>query len=179
MSAIVPYASPWWINLLVLVPVAPYLLSLKGKIHIGTKQLLLTALFGMAFGFVEAAVVVYLRATTGISSGPQTQVLVSFPETLIKIECYREAATMIMLGAVALLAAQSARERVVVFLWTFAFWDGFYYLWLRLTIGWPTSLLNSDVLFLIPKPWMAQAWFPILISSVTVVVIWFRSAKRR
>jgi hypothetical protein len=82
---------------------------------------------------------------------------------------------MIMLGGIALLAGRSAKEKGVVFLWTFAVWDIFYYVWLRLTIGWPTSLISSDVLFLIPAPWVAQVWFPILVSGLTALVIWFRS----
>jgi hypothetical protein len=82
---------------------------------------------------------------------------------------------MIMMGGMALLAGQRTREKVVVFLWTFALWDISYYAWLRLTIGWPASLINSDVLFLIPVPWVAQVWFPMLVSGLTAVVIWFRS----
>jgi len=179
MQSIVPLATPWWVNLLVVVPVVPYLLSRKAKLRLGRKQLLAAALFGIAFGFVEAAVVVYLRAATGLWPGPVEKVLVSVPEKLLKIETLREAATMVMLGSIAWLMVQSARERLAAFLWAFAFWDVFYYVWLRLIIGWPASLLTSDVLFLIPAPWVAQVWFPILISAVTAVVIWFRCAKGR
>ncbi len=175
MSGFVLPATPWWVNLFILVPVVPYLLSRKEKICIGRKRLLVTALFGAAFGFVEAAVVVYLRAATGLWPGPQVKALAAFPETLLRIECFREAATMIMLGGIALLAGKSAKEKGIVFLWTFAVWDIFYYVWLRLTIGWPTSLISSDVLFLIPAPWVAQVWFPLLVSGLTVLVIWFRS----
>jgi hypothetical protein len=175
MSGFVLLATPWWVNLLILVPVVPYLLSRKEKICIGRKRLLVTALFGAAFGFVEAAVVFYLRAATGLWPGPQVKALAAFPETLLRIECFREAATIIMLGGIALLAGQRIREKVVVFLWTFALWDFSYYVWLRLTIGWPTSFINSDLLFLIPVPWVAQVWFPVLVSGLTAVVIWFRS----
>jgi hypothetical protein len=178
MAAFVLFATPWWVNLLILVPVIPYLLSRKEKILVGRRRLLVIALFGVAFGFVEAAVVVYLRAATGLWPGPQVKGLVAFPETLLRIECFREAATMIILGGVAWLAGQRIRERVVVFLWMFALWDFSYYVWLRLTIGWPTSLINSDLLFLIPVPWVAQVWFPILVSGLTALVIWFRSSNK-
>lgn len=136
---------------------------------------MVAAIIGIAFGFVEAAVVVYLRAATGLLTGPHAETLVAFPESLYRIECFREAATMIMLGGIALLTAQSTKEKVVAFLWTFAFWDIFYYVWLRLAIGWPSSFITSDVLFLIPVPWVAQVWFPILVSGLTALVIWFRS----
>jgi hypothetical protein len=175
VSGLVLFAAPWWVNCLILIPIVPYLLSKKDKIRIGKKQLLIAALFGIAFGFVEAAVVVYLRAATGLWPEPQVNALVVVPDNLLRIECFREAATIIMLGAIAFLSGQRIKEKAVAFLWTFAFWDIFYYVWLRFAIGWPSSLLNTDVLFLIPVPWVAQVWFPILVSGLTALVIWFRS----
>ena len=174
MSGFALFASPWWVNLLILIPLAPYLLSRNAKFSLGRKRLLVIAIFGIAFGFVEAAVVVYLRAATGL--WPVIQVnAAALPENLVRIECFREAATMVMLGGIAWLAGQNLKARAAAFLWTFAFWDFFYYVWLRLTIGWPSSLVSSDILFLIPVPWIAQVWFPILVSSLTAAVIWFRS----
>ena len=175
MSGFRLFAAPWWVNLLILAPIVPYLLSKKDKIRIGKKRLLLAALFGIAFGFVEAAVVVYLRAATGLWPVPQLEAFAAFPQKLLKIECFREAATIVMLGIIAFLVGQRIKEKAIAFLWAFAFWDIFYYVWLRFTISWPSSFLNFDVLFLIPVPWVAQVWFPILISSLTALVIWFRS----
>ena len=175
MSGFTLLASPWWVNLLVLVPVIPYLLSRKAKFTLGRERLLVIAVFGIAFGFVEAAVVVYLRAATGLWPVPQAHGPAALPENLVRIECFREAATLVMLGGIAWLAGQNLKARIAAFLWTFAFWDFFYYVWLRFTIGWPGSLVSSDILFLIPAPWIAQVWFPLLISSLTAAVIWFRS----
>jgi len=175
MSGFALFATPWWVNLLILIPALPFLLSRKQKIRMEKKRLLLAALFAVAFGFVEAAVVVYLRAATGLWPGPPVKALVTLPGILLRIECFREAATIIMLAGVALLAGQSIKARFVAFLWTFAVWDIFYYVWLRLTIGWPTSFLDPDLLFLIPAPWVAQVWFPILVSGLTTMVIWFCS----
>ena len=175
MSRFVLFATPWWVNLLALVPIAPYLLSIKTKFSIGRKRLLLLAVFGIAFGFVEAAVVVYLRAATGLLPVPQVHGTVALPQSLVRTECFREAATIVMLAGVAWLAGQNRRAKIAAFLWTFAFWDFFYYAWLRATIAWPGSLLDTDILFLIPTPWIAQVWFPLLISGSTAAVIWARS----
>jgi hypothetical protein len=106
-------------------------------------------------------VVIYLRAATGLWPVPQIRAAVAFPESLLRIERCREAATIIMLVAIAALAERKMKERIVAFLWAFAFWDIFYYVWLRFMIGWPNSLTTADVLFLIPGPWVAQVWFPI------------------
>ena len=108
-----------------------------------------------------------------LSSGvyQNTQVLGELPESLLTVEMSREAATMIMLLGVAFLAAKSFRERCALFLWSFAAWDIFYYAGLWLTVGWPPSLLTSDVLFLIPAPWVAQVWFPILVSALMLLAV--------
>jgi hypothetical protein len=94
-----------------------------------------------------------------------------FPPSLLTVEVLREGATMVMLVSIALLAASRARERCAVFLWTFALWDISYYAGLWATIRWPTSLNDLDVLFLIPVPWTAQVWFPLLVSFLTLVVV--------
>jgi hypothetical protein len=93
---------------------------------------------------------------------------------LLRIESLREAATIIMLGVIAFFAGQRAKEKFISFLWIFALWDFSYYIWLRLAIGWPTSFFDSDVLFLIPVLWVAQVWFPMLVSGLTALVIWLR-----
>ena len=76
-----------------------------------------------------------------------------------------------MLAALAYLVGITWTEKIIVFLWTFAFWDLFYYVSLYVLIKWPSKLTTTDVLFLIPAPWIAPVWFPVLISSLTIVVI--------
>lgn len=168
-------ASPWWVNLLILVPLVAYYFWRKPGLSISKFILAVSALFGIAFGFVEAAVVVYLRGAVGLLNGnigldiyQQAQILGELPRNLWVIEFFREAATMIMLASVALLAVKTLRERWAIFLWTFAFWDIVYYAGLWATVRWPASLLDQDVLFLIPVPWFSQVWFPILISALTI-----------
>jgi ABC-type transport system involved in multi-copper enzyme maturation permease subunit len=100
-----------------------------------------------------------------------TKSINQIPQSLATIEVCREAATMIMLAAVALLAASTWRPRWAAFLWAFAFWDLAYYAGLWATIRWPMSFKDLDVLFLIPVPWTAQVWFPILVSLLSLLVI--------
>jgi hypothetical protein len=76
-----------------------------------------------------------------------------------------------MLLAIAYLVGTTWLERGIIFLWTFAFWDLFYYLSLYILIKWPSTLKTIDVLFLIPVPWIAPVWFPIGVSSLTIIVI--------
>jgi len=78
---------------------------------------------------------------------------------------------MLMLLCTALLAAPRARERWAAFLWAFAIWDITYYACLWATVRWPTSLKDTDILFLIPVPWVAQVWYPLLVSAVTLLAV--------
>jgi hypothetical protein len=127
-------------------------------------------IYAVAMAAVEAAVVVYLRALHPVDA-PVAALLAVIPDRLITIEVGREAATLIMLLAVAVLAGRDRWERFLVFSLAFGIWDIFYYVWLWVFIGWPPSLLTWDVLFLIPVPWIAQVWFPVLVSGLTLLAV--------
>ena len=64
-------AEPWWVNLAILVPVAAYFFWRRSSLPVTASQLIIVALFASAFGFVEATVVVYLRAASGLLPGYQ------------------------------------------------------------------------------------------------------------
>jgi len=135
-------------------------------------KLLLLALFGIAMAHLEGVVVVYLRKATGILDADSNKEAVDrIDPWYLKVEMTREAATIIMLAVIALLTGSTWPEKGIFFLWTFAFWDLFYYLSLYILIKWPPTLKTIDVLFLIPKPWIAPVWFPIGVSSLTIIVI--------
>jgi hypothetical protein len=135
---------------------------------------LLLALFGIAMAHLEGVVVVYLRKALGMNdSESNKESLEKFPSRYLHIEMTREAATIIMLLVIAFLTGSSWVEKGIFFLWTFAFWDLFYYLSLYILIKWPPKLTTTDVLFLIPKPWIAPVWFPVAVSSLTILVILF------
>ncbi len=135
-------------------------------------KLSLPALFGIAMAHLEGVVVVYLRKALGmLDSESNKESIEKFPDRYLKIEMTREAATIVMLVVIAYLTGGSWIEKGVFFLWTFAFWDLFYYLSLYILIKWPPKLTTIDVLFLIPKPWIAPVWFPIGVSSLAIFVI--------
>jgi hypothetical protein len=177
------WAEPWWVNLLILVPGAVFFWGRSKKLSLAKRQLIVLTIFAASFGFVEAAVVVYLRAAVGLLPGyqgtlsdvqhspqsyQQEKSIDDFPPSLMTIEVAREAATILMLVSVAFLAAGRVRERWASFLWAFAVWDIAYYAGLWATVRWPASLKDMDVLFLIPVPWVAQVWFPVLVSALTL-----------
>jgi hypothetical protein len=135
-------------------------------------KLLLLAIFGIAMAHLEGVVVVYLRKALGmLDSESNKESVEKFPKRYLNIEMTREAATIIMLVVIAYLTGGSLIEKGVFFLWTFAFWDLFYYLSLYILIKWPPTLSTIDVLFLIPKPWIAPVWLPVSISGLTILVI--------
>ncbi len=135
-------------------------------------KLVLLAIFGIAMAHFEGVVVVYLRKVLGmLDSESNKESLEKFPRRYVRIEMTREVATIIMLVVIAHISGVTWIERGIFFLWTFAFWDLFYYLSLYILIKWPPSLNTIDVLFLIPRPWIAPVWVPVGISSLTIIVI--------
>ena len=135
-------------------------------------KLSLLAVFGIAMAHLEGVVVVYLRRVLGITdSESNKESIEKLAPQYLKIEMTREAATIVMLVVIAFLVGGSWPERGIFFLWTFAFWDLFYYGSLYVLIKWPPTLNTIDVLFLIPKPWIAPVWFPIGVSSLTIIII--------
>ena len=176
-------AEPWWVNLAVLVPVVAYFSWRRNPIPISARQLIIVGVFATAFGFLEATVVVYLRAAGGMLPGyrgtlsdivrlsHEPQPIGELPPSLLTLEALREAATLLMLICAALLTTVRARGRVAVFLWAFAIWDMVYYAALWATIRWPHSIKDTDVLFLIPEPWVAPVWFPLLVSALALPAV--------
>ena len=135
-------------------------------------KLTLLALFGIAMAHLEGVVVVYLRKALGVGDvNSHAKLADVMPRPYLFIERTREAATIIMLVIIAWLAGSAWLEKVILFLWTFAFWDLFYYVSLYLLIKWPPSLKTLDVLFLIPVPWIAPVWFPLGMSALTILII--------
>ncbi|MEX0889442.1 MAG: hypothetical protein WD062_06470 [Chloroflexota bacterium] len=125
----------------------------------------LVAAFGLAMGYLEATVVVYLRAALDIVPGAIPAHDAATFGTFEAIEIARELATLVMIAAVGWLAGRSPLERLAWTAVVFGTWDVAYYLGLRLTVGWPPSLAAWDVLFLVPMPWVGPVWAPILAST--------------
>lgn len=124
--------------------------------------------FGAAMGYLEAAVVVYLRAALelqpGVLPAPDPATFGQFEA----IEIARELATLVMIAAVGWLAGRSRFERLAWAAVVFGLWDIVYYLGLRLAIGWPPAFDTWDVLFLVPAPWVGPVWAPIVVSAALV-----------
>lgn len=123
--------------------------------------------YAIAMALLEAAVVAYLRTLIGRIDPYQPSPL-PVPQHLMRIELAREAATLAMLGAVAWLAGRERRSRTGYFLVAFGVWDIFYYVFLVPMTGWPHSLLDWDVLFLIPLPWWGPVLAPVSIALLMV-----------
>jgi hypothetical protein len=125
-------------------------------------------LFAIAFGWIEGAVVVYLRAT--YYPHGFTFPVVVIPDRLTLVEVIREAATMIVLVAVGRLSADDFHRRFGAFMLSFGIWDIVYYATLHAVLGWPPELSTWDILFLIPVPWVAPVWAPLAVSCAFVAI---------
>ena len=127
-----------------------------------TKQLLWLSVWGIVFGYIEAAVVVYLREIyypEGFAFP-----LVTIHGRIMLTEVLREAATLLIIWATVCLAYKRLQSRIAAFIVLFGIWDIFYYIFLKLLLNWPESLSTWDILFLIPAPWVGPVWAPVLVS---------------
>lgn len=160
-------------------------MSLRQKIFVVT-------LFSVCFGLLEAVVVVYLRQLLGVGSAlvshtvrssevslslgliaflkPESSILVIANQKLLSLELWRELSTIIMLISLALIAGRTTKEKLAYFFLAFAVWDIFYYVFLRIFTGWPTSLFDLDVFFLIPVAWVGPVITPLVTSSILILV---------
>jgi hypothetical protein len=139
--------------------------------------------FAIAFGYVEAAVVVYLRhiceplrhalypdrAASDLFPLLPVAQLSSEHIRLLTFELGREAATLLMLSGVGLLAAKEHGQWIAGFAVAFGVWDISFYVFLKTLADWPASLLTWDILFLIPVPWVGPVLAPGIVSAVMIV----------
>jgi hypothetical protein len=158
------------------------------------RKIIALLLFGTAFGYLEAAVVSYLRLLheparqrfyPGRPPGDLfplltlEQLRASGPEQrqTLAVELGREAATIIMLAAVALAVAENAGQWAAAFVIAFGSWDITFYVFLKVLLGWPASLFTWDILFLIPVPWIAPVLAPVVVSAALVAALYFERRR--
>ncbi len=124
-------------------------------------------IFSIAMAFLETSVVVYLRKLYYPEG-------FNFPLKMLDkdiaiVEIFREFATIIMLFGAGFIAGRSKTEKFGLFLFCFAVWDIFYYVFLKIILNWPDSLLTWDILFLIPTTWVGPVIAPVIVSIVMIV----------
>lgn len=124
-------------------------------------------IFAIAFGIEEAIIVVYLRHLPS-----------SYMGNVYALEMARELATLFIIGAFASLVASSSSLRARAFCFAFGAWDIVYYIALWKITGFP-SLMDDDVLFLIPVPWIAPVWAPVAFACVLMLIGLFGVASQR
>jgi hypothetical protein len=125
-----------------------------------TRRFLWVSAYAIAMALLEAVVVVYIRGLIQVTSDHVA------PGPYVRMETWREAATLVMLAAVGWLAGRRRVERWAYGLFAFGLWDIWYYIWLKVLIDWPATLLDWDVLFLIPVRWWGPVLSPVLIAAL-------------
>jgi hypothetical protein len=147
------------------------------------KNFCIAVIFSIAFGYIEAAVVVYLREIfypNGFDFPLSISAIDSISRRLLLTEVGREAATLVLILTGAQLFGRNLRQRIAYFMTIFAVWDIFYYVWLKVLLNWPASIMDWDILFLIPVPWAGPVLAPVLVSGLMLVfamVILYRDCR--
>jgi hypothetical protein len=132
------------------------------------KTIIWISIFSIAMAFMESAVVVYLRAL--YYPNGFTFPLRIIDTTIAVTEFFREMATLIMLVVIGIIAGRKPLEKFAFFIYCFAIWDIFYYIFLKIILNWPESFFTWDILFMVPVTWVGPVLAPV-INSVTMIIL--------
>ncbi|ETX04209.1 MAG: hypothetical protein ETSY2_30110, partial [Candidatus Entotheonella gemina] len=130
------------------------------------RGLLNATAFAFAMANVETMIVVYLRRLYYPEGFQFPLVIIDTPTFLLELA--REAATVVMLATFGIAAGRTKAGRFGYFMIGFGLWDIFYYVWLKMILNWPASLLTWDVLFLIPVPWIGPVMAPVSVACTLI-----------
>ncbi len=132
--------------------------------------LVLLGIYAVAMALLEAAVVVYMRRLYYPDNPLELFPLHFLNDFDPLLELSREVATMVMILTVALLAERRSLTRsFAAFVFVFGVWDLFYYVWLKILIGWPQRWLEWDILFLLPRVWLGPWICPAVIALLFII----------
>jgi hypothetical protein len=143
-------------------------------------RFVIAVIFSIAFAYIESAVVVYLRVIfhpDGFTFPLSDIDTILQHKALLLTEIGREAATIVLILTAVWLCGRNLRQRFAYFLTIFAVWDIFYYIWLKVFSAclkaipnWPESIMDWDILFLIPVAWAGPVLAPVLVSIILLVI---------
>lgn len=132
-------------------------------------KILIVTAYAIVMGFLEAAVVIYLRALF-YPNGFNFPLKGFIEPYILSVEWIREIATIIMLITIGMLAGKKFYEKVAYFIYGFAIWDIFYYVFLKIYLDWPSSLFTWDILFMVPWPWIGPVIAPLLCTVLMIIM---------
>lgn len=136
--------------------------------QMGRPDWLPITVFAIAFAFVEAAIAISLKQLYYPDGWkPPFHAL---PGNANLLEQAREVMTLVMIASVAAFGRPTWREGIARGLWIFGVWDLGYYAFLLLLTGYPSSLLDLDLVFLVPIVWVFPVWVAVLVSTVAILV---------
>ncbi len=149
-------------------PAETSLIALKTALF----RFFIAVIFSISLGYFEAAVVVYLREIfyqDGFNFPLEIFSIDPLSKRLFLTEVGREAASLVIIFTCAWLFGSNRRQKTAYFLIIFAVWDIFYYVWLKVLLDWPSTIMDWDVLFLIPMTWASPVLAPVLCSAVMLL----------
>lgn len=123
--------------------------------------------FAVWMAYLESAVVVYLREIY-FPEGFSFPIKI-MPLNMALVELGREAGTIFMLLGISFIGSKKPWSRFAIFMFSFGVWDIWYYIWLKIMLNWPASLLTWDILFLIPVPWAGPVLAPVIVSISLII----------
>lgn len=126
----------------------------------------LTALC-IAIAYVDAVATFYVRGMQQIAQhgGDFAQAVTeAMPPRIVTLEQTRQAATVLVLVTVAVVAGRNLQQQFGTAFFALGGWIVLRYAAIRTITDWPTALTDVDTVIFLPDPVYAPVWMPIVIG---------------
>jgi len=126
----------------------------------------LTALC-IAIGYVDAVATFYVRGMLQVAQeggGFAQAVTEAMPPRIVALEQTRQAATVLVLVTVAIVAGRNLHQQFGTAFFALGGWTVCRYIAMRTITDWPGALTDVDTVLYLPHAVYAPVWMPIVIA---------------
>lgn len=121
----------------------------------------------IAAGYVDAVATFYVRGMLQVAQeggGFAQAVTEAMPPRIVALEQTRQAATLLVLVAVGIVAGRNLHQQFGTAFFAIGGWIVFRYVAIRTITDWPAALTDVDTVLYLPHAVYAPVWMPIVIA---------------
>lgn len=140
----------------------------------------------IAMAYIDALASFYVRGM--IQAGHEgaefaTGAVQEMPQRIISLELTRQAAFVLVLLTVAIVAGRNGLQQAGSFIFCVGAWIVLRYIAIRALTDWPASLVELDAVIFLPEPLYAPIWMTLILGlalgATGVLLIRSGAARRR
>lgn len=135
--------------------------------------LIAVAALCIAVGYIDAVATFYVRGMLQVAQeggGFAQAVTEAMPPRIVALEQTRQAATALVLIALAVVAGRNLQQQFGTAFYALGGWIVFRYVAIRTITDWPTAMTDTDTVLYLPHAVYAPVWMPIVIGLGTAAI---------